>query len=69
MQHVHSEWIQVSAIDVNVPALSACVQCRTYKDLAISLPRLTTGCSLTGNYAGQLLFSNDDDDEDIGDDG
>ena len=53
----------MSTVDVNVTALSACVQRRTYKDLAFSLPRLTAGCSLTGNYAGQLLSPDDNYDD------
>ena len=53
MQHVNSKWIQVSTTDVNVTALSTCVQRRTYKDLAVSLPWLTARRSLTGNHAGQ----------------
>jgi len=61
VQHVDGKWIQVSTIDVHVTAVPACVQRRTNKDLTISLPRLTTRCSLTGNYAG---LSPDDDDDD-----
>jgi len=52
MQYVAGDWIQVSAVDVHVTALSARVQRRTDKDLAVSVPRLTARCTVTGNYAG-----------------
>jgi len=53
VQYVIVKWIQVSAVDVHVTAMFTSVQRGTNKDLAISLPRLTTRRSVTGNYASQ----------------
>ena len=49
-------WLQMSASDVHVPALSTSVQCGAHQDTAFPLPRISTWCPLTRNLWGKISF-------------